>query len=222
MGSPTAARAERLAFLRGRTAPAPVPLVPELSLFTAGELTPLWHATAADLAGWDAAPFWAFPWAGGQALARYVLDHREVVRGRRVLDFATGSGLVAIAAARAGAARVTACDIDPFCDVAVEANAALNGETVSARTGDLVGEPLAGTDLVLAGDVFYERPLAERSLAWFRALVRGGARVLVGDPGRIYSPVEGLVELAAYDVPALVAIEAAGVLRTRVLEVVAS
>jgi len=221
MPSPGAARAERLAFLREQTAPAPVPLVPELTLFTAGELTPLWHATAADLPGWDAAPFWAFPWAGGQALARYVLDHAAIVRGRRVLDFATGSGLVAIAAARAGAARVTACDIDPFCDVAVEANAALNGEVVATRTGDLIGDPLADTDVVLAGDVFYERPLAERSLAWFRTLVRGGARVLVGDPGRSYSPVEGLVERAAYDVPGLLAIEAAGVLRTRVLEIVA-
>jgi predicted nicotinamide N-methyase len=217
--TPARTRAERLAFLRERTAPAPVPLVPELTLFTAGEITPLWHATAADLAGWDAAPFWAFPWAGGQALARYVLDHAEVVRARRVVDFATGSGLVAIAAARAGAAHVTACDIDAFCEVAVEANAAQNGVVVAVRTGDPLGAPLPGADVVLAGDVFYERPLAERSLAWFRALARGGARVLVGDPGRIYSPVAGLVERAAYDVPTLAAIEAAGVLRTRVLEV---
>jgi predicted nicotinamide N-methyase len=101
-------------FIRDRTAPAPVPYVPEIVLFQATELTPLWHATARELHAWDDSPYWAFPWAGGQALARHVLDHPALVRGRRVLDFATGSGLVAIAAARAGAASVAAADVDPF------------------------------------------------------------------------------------------------------------
>jgi predicted nicotinamide N-methyase len=213
--------AERLAFVMERTAPAAVPLAPEIALFTASDVTPLWHASAAELAGWDPAPFWAFPWAGGQALARYLLDRPEVVVGRRVFDFASGSGLVAIAAARAGAAHVTACDVDPFCEAAVAANASLNGVAVATLTGDVIGEALHGFEVVLAGDVFYERALAERSLAWFADLARRGARVLVGDPGRLYSPREGLIERAAYDVPALEAIEAAGMLRTRVLEAVA-
>ena len=215
----TRSLAERLAFVRERTAPAEVPLVPEVRLHQATDVTPLWRATAAELAGWDPAPFWAFPWAGGQALARYVLDAPEVVRGRRVFDFATGSGLVAIAAARAGAASVTACDLDPFCEAAILANAELNGVAVGVRSGDVLAEPLSGFDVVLAGDVFYERALTERSLAWFRELARRGAAVLVGDPGRIYSPRDGVSERAAYDVPVLAAIEGVEALRTRVLEV---
>ena len=215
----TRSLAERLAFVRERTAPAEVPLVPEVRLHQATDVTPLWRATAAELAGWDPAPFWAFPWAGGQALARYVLDAPHVVRGRRVFDFATGSGLVAIAAARAGAASVTACDLDPFCEAAILANAELNGVAVGVRSGDVLAEPLSGFDVVLAGDVFYERALTERSLAWFRELARRGAAVLVGDPGRIYSPRDGVSERAAYDVPVLAAIEGVEALRTRVLEV---
>ncbi len=206
-------------FVRSRTAPAPVPLAPELTLQQATDMTPLWHATAAELAGWDDSPFWAFPWAGGQALARHVLDHPELVRGRRVLDFASGSGLVAIAAARAGAAEVTAADQDPFCEAALALNAALNGVAVAFRPGDAIGDPLPGVDVVLAGDVFYERRLAEDGLRWFRALAGRGLSVLVGDPGRIYTPRQGLRERAAYDVPTTVAIEDRPLLRTRVLEV---
>jgi predicted nicotinamide N-methyase len=219
MARPARSLAERLAFVRARTAPAAVPLVPEVRLYQATDVTPLWHATAAELEGWDPAPFWAFPWAGGQALARYVLDAPDVVRGRRVFDFATGSGLVGIAAARAGAATVTACDLDPFCEAAILANAELNGVAVEVRSGDALAEPLAGFDVVLAGDVFYERALAERSLAWFRDLARRGAAVLVGDPGRIYSPREGVSERAAYDVPVIAAVEGVDALRTRVVEV---
>ncbi|HET9554654.1 MAG TPA: 50S ribosomal protein L11 methyltransferase [Anaeromyxobacteraceae bacterium] len=213
-------QAELAEFLRARTRPAPVPLVPELSIYQATALTPLWHATAAELERWDATPFWAFPWAGGQALARHLLDHPEAVRGRRVLDFASGSGLVGIAARRAGAARVVATDLSPFCEVVIPMNAALCGVEVEVRLADLLGEPLDGFDLVVAGDVFYERPLAERSLAWFRALAARGVEVLVGDPGRLYSPRAGVEEAAAYDVPVSREIEDRPVMRTWVQRVV--
>lgn len=212
--------AELMEFVRARTAPVPVPLVPELSLFTATELTPLWRATAAEMEGWDPSPYWAFPWVGGQALARFLLDHPEVARGRSVFDFAAGSGLGAIAARKAGAARAVAADLDPVCEAAVRLNAELNGVEVGFRLGDAIGEPLPGFDLVLAGDVFYERPLAEGAVAWFRGLARGGVRVLAGDPGRLYSPQQGMRDLAAYDVPTTREIESRSVMRTWVLEVV--
>lgn len=209
------------AFIRERTAPTPVPLVPELRLYQATEVTPLWHATAAELRDWDDSPFWAFPWAGGQALARHLLDQPRLVRGRRVLDFASGSGLVAIAAARAGASAVLAVDIDPFCAAAIPLNADLNGVSLEVRLGDLVGDELTGVDLVLAGDVFYERELAERGLAWFRGLARRGIAVLAGDPGRLYSPAGGVAELARYQVPCSVEIEQEALRTTRVLAVFA-
>ncbi len=205
-------------FIRERTAPAPVPLVPELSLWQASELTPLWHATAAELHGWDDSPFWAFPWAGGQALARHLLDHPELVAGRRVLDFASGSGLVAIAAARAGAAEVAAVDVDPFCRAAVLLNAELNHVSVEFRGEDPLRAAPGDWDVVLAGDVFYERALAGRAAAWFRALAAAGVRVLVGDAGRLYAPRDGFAEVAVHDVPTTVEIEDAPVRRARVLE----
>jgi predicted nicotinamide N-methyase len=205
-------------FVRGHTVVCPVPLVPELVLHQATELTPLWHATARELEGWDPSPYWAFPWAGGQALARHLLDHPALVLGLRVFDLATGSGLVAIAAARAGAARVVAADVDPLCETVVRLNCALNGVAVEFLHGDPLGEPLRGFEVVLAGDVFYERPLAGRALAWLRAAAAGGARVLVGDPGRTYSPA-GLAERAVHDVPTTPEIEAGDRLRTRVLEI---
>ncbi len=216
---------ETVAFIRERTAPAPVPLAPELVIYQATELTPLWRATASELHAWDDSPYWAFPWAGGQALARHVLDHPDLVRGRRVLDFATGSGLVAIAAARAGAARVVAVDVDPFCGAAVRLNAGLNGVAVAFLAADPLGAspdapPLAGTEVVLAGDVFYERALAARAVAWFGALAAAGVRVLAGDAGRAYAPADGFVEVAVHDVPTTVEIEDAPVRRARVLEVV--
>jgi predicted nicotinamide N-methyase len=209
---------ETIGFIRGRTAPAPVPLAPEIVLHQATELTLLWRATASELHAWDDSPYWAFPWAGGQALARHVLDHPELVRGQRVLDFAAGSGLVAIAAARAGAAAVVAADVDPFCRAAVLLNARLNGVEVAFREGDPIGAPLPGTEVVLAGDVFYERALAERALAWFRALAAAGVRVLAGDAGRAYAPRAGFVEIAVHDVPTSVEIEDGPVRRARVLE----
>ncbi|HEY6104727.1 MAG TPA: 50S ribosomal protein L11 methyltransferase [Anaeromyxobacteraceae bacterium] len=211
--------AELVEFVRARTAPAPVPLAPEISLYTATDLTPLWRAASMELEGWDPSPYWAFPWVGGQALARFLLDHPETVRGQSVFDFAAGSGLCAVAAMKAGAARAVAADLDPVCQAAVRLNAELNGVAVTFRPGDAIGDPLPGFDLVLAGDVFYERPLAEGAVAWFRALARRGVRVLAGDPGRLYSPQEGMRDLASYDVPATREIEARPVMRTWVLEV---
>ncbi len=210
---------ELSAFVRERTAPAPVPLVPELTLYQASELTPLWHATARELEGWDDSPFWAFPWAGGQALARHLLDAPEQVRGRRVVDFATGSGLVALAALRAGAAEVVAWDVDPFCEAAVRLNAALNGLAPAFRAGDPIGLSLPGVEVLLAGDVFYERELASRALHWFRTLAAGGVRVLAGDAERVYAPRQGLEVLAELEVPTTVEIEDAPLRRARVLRV---
>lgn len=210
---------ELLAFVRERTAPAPVPLVPELRVHQASELTPLWHATAGELAGWDDSPFWAFPWAGGQALARHLLDRPAPVRGRRVVDFATGSGLVALAALRAGAAGVEAWDLDPFCEAAVRLNGELNGLSPGFRAGDPIDAPLPGVEVLLAGDVFYERRLAERALGWFRGLAARGVRVLAGDAGRAYAPRDGFEVLWEVDVPTTVEIEDAPVRRARVLEI---
>jgi predicted nicotinamide N-methyase len=206
-------------FVRRQTAPAPVALVPEISLYQATELTPLWHATSAQLERYDASPFWAFPWAGGQALARHLLDRPELVRGRRVLDFATGSGLVGIAALLAGAASVDSTDLAPFCEVVVPMNASLNGVTLTPRLVDVLGQPLHGIDVVLAGDVFYEKPLAEQSLAWFRVLVAKGVTVLVGDPGRLYSPRAGVADRACFEVPVSLEIEERTPMRTWVLQI---
>lgn len=210
---------ETVDFIRQRTAPAPVPLVPDIVLYQATELAPLWRATASELHAWDDSPFWAFPWAGGQALARHLLDHPELVRGLSVLDFATGSGLVAIAAARAGARAVVAFDLDPFCEAAVLLNAERNGVTVPFRPGSPLGSRPEGTDLVLAGDVFYERALAEGSLAWFRDLAAGGTRVLAGDAWRKYAPADGFVELAVHDVPTSLEIEGGPFRTARVIEI---
>lgn len=198
---------ETIAFIRERTAPAPVPLVPEIVLHQATELTPLWRATAAELHAWDDSPFWAFPWAGGQALARLLLDRPELVRGRAVLDFATGSGLVAIAALKAGARSVVAYDVDPFCEAAVLLNAERNGVAVPFHARSPLGEPAEGIDVVLAGDVFYERELAEGSLRWFRDLAARGLRVLAGDAWRTYAPEDGFEELCIHDVPTSLEIE---------------
>jgi predicted nicotinamide N-methyase len=206
-------------FVRSQTAPAPVPMVPELRLYQATELTPLWHATSNELRRYDASPFWAFPWAGGQALARLLLDQPHLVAGKRVLDFGTGSGLVGIAALRAGAHDVIATDVAPFCEVVVPMNAALNGVSLQARLADFLGQSLDGIEVVLAGDVFYERPLAERSMRWFRDLAARGVKVLAGDPGRLYSPRTGVTDLATFEVPVSREIEDRSPMRTWVLEI---
>ena len=188
-------------FIRHNTAIVAPPLVPEILLHLATEVTPIWQATEETLArGAVPPPYWAFAWAGGQALARYLLDHPETVAGRAVLDFGAGSGLVAIAAAKAGAASVTAADIDHFAAAAIAANAALNGVAVEVVTADLSDGDKRFWKLVTAGDICYEKPLAERVLAWLAAARAAGATVLIGDPGRSYFPKGGIEKLAGYNV----------------------
>jgi predicted nicotinamide N-methyase len=191
------------AFILDNTRRQRPPHTPELELHLADEVTPIWRLTEEALAEIGLPPpFWAFAWAGGQALARYVLDHPERVAGKAVVDFASGSGIVAIAAARAGAARVLAADIDPFCGAALALNAETNGVIVGFTGDDLLdAPPPAWADVILAGDICYEKPLAERVMAWLGAARTGGASVLIGDPGRSYFPREGLVKLAEYQVP---------------------
>ena len=189
------------AFVRQQTAIATPPLVPEIRLHLATEVTPLWHATEATMAREGLPPpYWAFAWPGGQALARHVLDHPEAVAGLRVLDFGSGSGLVALAAARAGATSVDAAEIDPFAAAAIALNAGLNGLALRVRTDDLIGAD-EGWSAVLVGDMCYERPLAERIVPWLAALAGRGAHVLLADPGRAYLPKTGLAELGRYSVP---------------------
>jgi predicted nicotinamide N-methyase len=187
---------------------APVPLVPEIVLHTARELLPVWRTLGGDV------PFWCVPWAGGQALARWVLDHAEAVRGRRILDVGTGSGLVAIAAVRAGAAAVRAIDLDPLACEACARNAAANGVAVTVEQGDGATVTL-DADVVLAGDVWYDRTLATRLAPHLRAC---HARVLTGDPHRAYAPTD-LVTLATYDVPTQLELESSPSRLTRVAEI---
>ncbi|WP_378953009.1 class I SAM-dependent methyltransferase [Mesorhizobium sp. ANAO-SY3R2] len=192
------------------------PHVPEIALRLADEAHDLWHRTEEELAEIGLPPpFWAFAWAGGQGLARYVLDHAETVSGKRVLDFASGSGLVAIAAMQAGAKEVVGADIDPFCEAAIRLNAEANKMAVSFTGTDLVGHD-GGWNVVLAGDVFYEKPFADRLVPWFSALRQRGAEILVGDPGRAYLPKDRLEKLATYEVPVTRALEDAEVKRTTV------
>jgi predicted nicotinamide N-methyase len=190
------------AFVRRNTAVEAPPLVPEIRLHLATEVTPIWQATEDTLArGAVPPPFWAFAWAGGQAMARYLLDNPEIVAGRHVLDFGSGSGLVAIAAALAGARQVQAAEIDTFAAAAIAANAALNGAAVAVTTADILDAPNRDWDVVTAGDVCYEREMAERVAPWLRGLAGRGTLVLLGDPGRAYLPSAGLVERARYQVP---------------------
>ena len=190
-------------------------------LHQAEEPIELWERTEAAGAE-QPPPFWAFAWAGGQALARHVLDDPELVAGREVLDLATGSGLVAVAAARAGARSVTANDIDPLSLAATEANAEANGVRVELVEGDLLDEGYATSGVILAGDVFYSREMAGRVLPFLRRAAGRGALVLVGDPGRAYLPAEGMVRRAAYDVPVLEALESVPIRRTSVWQVVST
>ncbi|MBV8798783.1 MAG: methyltransferase [Alphaproteobacteria bacterium] len=176
------------------------PLVPEIRLHLATEVVPLWRKTEEELeAEGIPPPYWAFAWAGGQALARYILDNAHEVAGKSVLDFGSGSGLIAIAAAKSGAAEVLASDIDPFALAAISLNAAANGTTVQTTAEDIIGST-RGWAFILIGDMCYERPLAERLLAWLTERVRNGAHVLLGDPGRSYFPKTGVQKLATYSV----------------------
>ena len=184
-------------FIRANAELMSPPLVPEIKLHLATEVVPLWRKTEEELHQMGVPPpYWAFAWAGGQALARYILDHPDIVRGKNVLDFGAGSGLVALAAAKAGAARVLAADIDAFSVAAIAANAEANGLHVATTSGDLIGSAEA-FDVILVGDMCYERPLAERLMAWLQS---SQAAILLGDPGRSYFPKDGLVRLALYNV----------------------
>ena len=197
------------------------PHTPELKLHLASELVPIWQKTEEELAAQGVPPpFWAFAWAGGQALSRYVLDHPETVRGKRVLDFASGSGLSAIAAAKAGASHVLATEIDTFAVAAIALNAEINGVNVSAELLDAVGTD-QGWDTVIAGDICYEREMSARVFAWLRGLAGRGALVLIGDPGRNYLPSSHLVEIAVYDVATTRELEDREVRRTKVWHVMA-
>lgn len=192
-----------LAFVRANSVLATPPLVPEIRLYLASEVVPLWYKTEEALGREGVPPpYWAFAWAGGQALARYVLDNAAAlsVPGASVLDFGSGSGLVAIAAAKAGAGSVLAADIDPFSAAAIRQNASDNDVTLDITTDDIIGRE-GPWSLILVGDMCYERPLAERLTEWLRGRVRAGATVLVGDPGRTYFPKAGVEKLATYNVP---------------------
>jgi predicted nicotinamide N-methyase len=203
-------------FILANTALMAPPHVPEIKLHLADEAHDLWHKTEEELASIGLPPpYWAFAWAGGQGLARYVLDQPQTVRDKRVLDFASGSGLVAIAAAKAGAREVVAADVDPFCRMAVELNSQANGVHLGFSSVDRIGTD-DGWDVVLAGDVFYDKPLADRLGPWFAALRQRGATVLVGDPGRAYLPKGGLEALAVYEVAVTRALEDSEVKRTTV------
>ena len=203
-------------FIRANTRLMAPPHVPEISLHLADEMYALWHRTEDALAALGLPPpYWAFAWAGGQGLARYVLDHPEIVRGASVLDFACGSGLVGIAAAKAGAASVLAADADQHCEAALRLNEAANGVTVDFAAPDLIGRD-EGWDVVLAGDVFYDRVLAAQLVPWLEMLTARGALVLIGDPGRSYLPKQNLEPLAVYEVPVMLVLEDAEVKRTTV------
>ncbi|MFC4068107.1 class I SAM-dependent methyltransferase [Actinoplanes subglobosus] len=208
-----------LEFVRAHTVLAPVPFVPEVSLFQAEDPIALWEATESSGSP-QPPPFWAFAWAGGQALARHVLDDPDLVAGRSVLDLATGSGLVAVACAKAGAAPVTANDIDPLSLAAAQANAEANGVRVTPVEADLLDSD-DRFGVVLAGDVFYSREMAGRVLPFLRRAAGRGSLVLVGDPGRAYLP-EGLIQRAVYDVPVIEELESMPIRRTAVWQVTAS
>jgi predicted nicotinamide N-methyase len=203
-------------FIRTHTRLLPVPHAPEIQIHVADEATELWEKTEEELGEMGLPPpFWAFAWAGGQGLARYVLDHGAAVRGLRVLDVASGSGLVAIAAKLAGARCVIANEIDPFALEAIPVNAAANGVRVAVRGGSLIGVD-DEWDVVLAGDISYERDMAAAMTDWLQALARRGARVLLGDPGRSYLARDRLEEIAAYQVPVTRALEDAEIKRVGV------
>jgi predicted nicotinamide N-methyase len=214
--SVSAANADRSDFIRAHTRLLAPPLVPEILLMLADEATELWQKTEDELGAIGLPPpFWAFAWAGGQGLARYILDHPNLVAGRRVLDFASGSGLVAIAAAKAGAAGVEASEIDAFAIAAIALNAGHNQTRLEIRAGDLIGQD-AGWDVVLAGDVSYQQDMAEAVTAWLAGLARRGASVLIGDPWRSYLAKDLLEPIAEYSVPVTRALEDSEIKRTGV------
>ena len=204
------------AFIKAQTALARPPLVPEIELYLATEITLIWQATETWLQQNNLAPpFWAFAWPGSQALARHILDHPETARGCRVLDFAAGNGLAAIAAARAGATLVEAAEIDPLATAATTLNAAHNHAAVTALLADVIGTPCRW-DLILCGDICYEAPMTRHILPWLRTMA-AQAEVWVADPGRAYLPTEGMDEIARYTVPTSLELEDRTTRETRLL-----
>ena len=192
-------------FVRTHTVLGQPPLVPEIALHLAAEITPIWQATEDWLAQRNVdPPFWAFAWPGGQALARHILDHPATAAGRRVLDFAAGGGIAAIACARTGA-MAEAAEIDPMAIAAINLNAEANNVTITAEPGDVVGAPCRW-DLILCGDVCYEAPMTAHILPWLRAMAHS-AEVWVADPGRAYLPRDGLTAFATYHVPTTLELE---------------
>jgi predicted nicotinamide N-methyase len=194
-------------FIRAHTTVGTAALVPEIQLCLSNDITPLWQ----DLEAWlgtpnVAPPFWAFVWPGGQALTRYLLDHPEVVRGRRVLDLAAGSGISAIAMAKGGA-RVDASEIDPVAAAAIGLNAALNSVTVEVLVEDVTDRQAAAWNVIVAGDVCYEKGMTAAIFPWLQQAARNGITVLMADPGRDYLPRHGLVEVGRYVVPTSVDLE---------------
>jgi predicted nicotinamide N-methyase len=210
---------DRHVFIAQHTTIAAPAFVPEVELWTGGLAMPLWEQAAlADARPAVPPPYWAWPWAGGLALARFVLDHPALVHGARVADVGAGGGIVAIAAALAGAGAVTAIDIEPFAVEACRLNAAANGVKVDVSEADPAGTD-DGWDVVLAGDLWYESELAARMEPWLRSLAARGATVLIGDLGRAYLPADGLVELAHYVVPTLDDLEHAASKEVRVFRI---
>lgn len=209
--------ADPIAFITANTRVQTVPHAPEISLWLADEVTPIWRMTEEALEEIGLPPpFWAFAWAGGQGLARWLLDNPQEVQGKTVLDFAAGSGLVGIAAMKAGADSVLCADIDPFCEAAVTLNTALNGVEVAFTAQNLLDVPAPDVDVICAGDVFYEKPMADAVLVWLVEAQARGIRVLVGDPMRTYFPKSGFELLAEYHVPTTRELEDMAVKRTRV------
>jgi predicted nicotinamide N-methyase len=216
--------AERSAFIRAQTVLRPVPHVPEILLHVADEAVPLWQRTEEELEALGLPPpYWAFAWAGGQALARYLLDHRDLVAGKRVLDLASGSGLVAVAAAMAGAAPVVAVDIDPFAEDAIALNAWANGAYAEVLVRDVLDQPApraARYDVILVGDLFYEQVTAGRAIGFLDRHAALGTAVLIGDPGRSYLPKQRLVKRHEYEVPVTRELEDLDIKRTAVWSLV--
>jgi predicted nicotinamide N-methyase len=196
------------AFIRSNTELRSTELIPEVKLHLVGELVPLWRATDIDtITPSGEPPFWAFAWIGGQAVTRYILDTPAEVVGKRVFDFATGSGLSAIACAQVGASWVTGSDIDELACAAARMNARANAVEFTVTSDDVVGSPMDEADVIIAGDICYEAATARRVLRWLRDLAEAGKRVLIGDPGRAYFPHDDLECLARYAVPTTAEIE---------------
>ena len=205
------------AFIAENTRLRPVPLVPEISLHVADEAVPLWEKTEEELGEIGLPPpFWAFAWAGGQALARYLLDNPDLVAGRNVLDFASGSGLVAIAAMRAGARSVVATDVDAMSAAAIRLNARVNAVDFQVDLADVTGREAGGFGLICVGDAFYEAQMADKATLWLVREKMAGTDVLIGDPERSYLPRERLTKLTEYSVPVIRSLEDAEIKKTSV------